>query len=108
MREKKRGALMEEEKTEIDQLREEMESLKQKLFIHTAVIVALCAFHDTTVVELMSSLAQDRYHPNTYKMYRDLAKHHGINFDEFFDAIEELNPWWPFKNTQPKKTEGGE
>ena len=99
---------MEEVKTEIRQLREEIESLKQKLFIHTAVIVALCAFHDTTIEELMSSLAQDRYHPSTYKMYKDLAKHHGINFDEFFDAIEELNPWWPFKDIQQKKTGGGE
>jgi hypothetical protein len=99
---------MEEVRNEIVQLREEMESLKQKLFIHTAVIVALCAFHDTTIEELMSSLAQDRYHPSTYKMYKDLAKHHGINFDEFFDAIEELNHWWPFKDAQQKKKEGGE
>jgi hypothetical protein len=51
----------------------------------------------------MSSLAQDRYHPTIYKMYKDLAEHHGIDFDEFFDAIEELNPWWPFKNTQQKE-----
>jgi hypothetical protein len=99
---------MEEVKTEIRQLREEIESLKQKLFIQTAVIVALCAFHDTTIEELMSSLAQDRYHPTTYKMYKDLAEHHGIDFDEFFDAIEELNPWWPFKDIQQTKTGGGE
>jgi len=99
---------MEEVKTEIAQLREEIESLKQKLFIHTAVIVSLCASHDTTIEELMSSLAQDRYQPSTYKMYKDLAKHHGIDFDEFFDAIEELNSWWPFKDTQQKKAEGGE
>jgi hypothetical protein len=99
---------MEEVKTEIAQLQEQIESLKQKLFIHTAVIVALCAFHDTTIEELMSSLAQNRYHPTTYKMFKDLAKHHDIDFDEFFDAIEELNPWWPFKETQEGKTEGGE
>lgn len=99
---------MEEVKTEIAQLREEIDSLKQKLFINTAVIVALCAFHGTTIEELMSSLAQDRYHPSTYKMYKDLAEQHGIDFDEFFDAIEELNPWWPFKDSQQKKTEGGQ
>jgi hypothetical protein len=98
---------MEEVKTEMAQLREEIESLKQKLFIHTAVIVALCAFHDTTVEELMSRLAQDRYDPSTYKIFKGLAKQHDINFDEFFDAIEELNAWWPFKDTQQKKTEGG-
>lgn len=99
---------MEEEKTEIEQLREEIDALKQKLFLNTAVIVALCAQQDTTVEELMSNLAQDRYHPSTYKIYKSLAELHGIDFDEFFDAIEELNPWWPFKETQQKKTEGGE
>lgn len=84
--------------TEIEQLRDEITLLKQKLFLNTAVIVTLCSLHDTTIEELMSDLAQNRYHPSTYKLYKTLAKLHGVNFDEFFDAIEELNPWWPFKD----------
>ena len=83
---------------EVDRLREEIVLLKQKLFLNTAVIVTLCSLHDTTIEELMSGLAQNRYDPITYKLYNTLAKHHGVDFDEFFDAIEELNPWWPFKD----------
>lgn len=89
---------MTELNAEIGQLRDEIALLKQKLFLNTAVIVALCSLHGTTIEELMSDLAQNRYEPNTYKLYTTLAKRHGVDFDEFFDAIEELNPWWPFKD----------
>ena len=83
---------------EIDRLRDEIVLLKQKLFLNTAVIVTLCSLHDTTIEELMRGLAQNRYDPITNKLYSTLAKLHGVDFDEFFDAVEELNPWWPFKD----------
>ena len=94
---------------EIERLRDEIVLLKQKLFLTTAVIVSLCALHGTTIEELMSRLAQDRYEPAIYKLYKNLAKHHGVDFDEFFDAIEELNPWWPFadKPSDNPKEQGG-
>jgi hypothetical protein len=100
--------MMDDVRAEIKQLKNEIEVLKQRLFIHSAVIIPLCAFHDTTIEQLMSTLAQNRYHPNTEKFYRPLAELHGVNYDEFFDAIEELNPWWPFKDTPEGNEKGGE
>jgi hypothetical protein len=92
------GEKMETINPDIDRLRNEIALLKQKLFLNTAVIVTLCSLHDTSIEELMSGLAQNRYDPSTNELYSTLAKHHGVDFDEFFDAIEELNPWWPFKD----------
>jgi hypothetical protein len=99
-----KGGAMGGAEADIGQLRDEIALLKQKLFLNTAVIVALCSLHDTTIEELMSGLAQNRYDPSTYNLFKNLAKHHGVDFDEFFDAIEELNPWWPFKDTPPHNT----
>jgi hypothetical protein len=93
-----KGEIVDDERAEIERLRDEIALLKQKLFLNTAVIVNLCSLHDTTIEQLMSSLAQNRYEPGTYNLYRTLAKLHGVDFDEFFDAIEELNPWWPFRD----------
>jgi hypothetical protein len=90
--------MMEDLNAEIGRLRDEIALLKQKLFLNTAVIVTLCSLHDTTIEKLMSGLAQNRYEPSTFKLYRTLARLHGVDFDEFFDAIEELNPWWPFRD----------
>jgi hypothetical protein len=103
-----RGGVMSELNAEIGQLRDEIALLKQKLFLNTAVIVTLCSQHNTTIEELMSRLAQNRYEPGTYKLFKTLAKVHAVDFDEFFDAIEELNPWWPFKEDSQAKTKGGE
>ena len=93
---------METRNPDIDRLRDEIALLKQKLFLNTAVIVMICSLHDTTIEELMSELAKNRYNPSTNELYTNLAKHHGVDFDEFFDAIEELNPWWPFKDESPQ------
>lgn len=93
---------------EMKHLMDEIEVLKQRLFIHSTVIVSLCAFHDTTIEELMSKLAQNRYHPSTEKFFRPLAELHGVDYDGFFDAIEELNPWWPFKDAPGENGKGGE
>jgi hypothetical protein len=99
---------MDEINAEIKKMRDEIVLLKQKLFLNTAVIVTLCSQHNTTIEELMSRLAQNRYEPVTYKLFTTLAKVHGVDFDEFFDAIEELNPWWPFKDNLQNNGQGDE
>lgn len=98
---------MDDIKTENRQLLDEIGLLKQKLFLNTAVIVILCSLHKTTIEDLMSNLAQNRYEPSTHKLFGTLAKHHGVDIDEFFDAIEELNPWWPFKDEPQENAKRG-
>jgi hypothetical protein len=97
---------MDDINTEIERLRDEVGLLKQKLFLNTAVIVTLCSLHGTTIEDLMSGLAQDRYDPSINKLYKTLAERYGVDFDEFFDAIEELNPWWPFKDNPQTNANG--
>jgi len=99
--------MMDDINIENRQLQDEIGLLKQKLFLNTAVIVSLCSLHNTTIEGLMSNLAQNRYDPSTFKLFGTLAKHHGVDLDEFFDAIEELNPWWPFKDEPLENTKKG-